>query len=243
MDCCGFQLSISSKMDYLVINLSSLIIPLLFSFHPKLGFYKEWKYALPAIGITLIPFVIWDIIFTYYEIWGFNENYLLGIYVFNLPIEELLFFVCIPYACLFTYHCFKVLKPEKNYDNWRKFGVFFLIVICTVSILFFADKWYTFLTSILLLICIIVFNSNKPEWLGKFFSVYIIILIPFFIVNGLLTGTFYDLPIVWYDDLENTSFRLLTIPIEDVFYGLLLLLTNVFLYEKFKSKKNTRISV
>ena len=65
-------------------------------------------------------------------------------------------------------------------------------------------------------------------------KIYLFLLIPFFIVNGILTGTGLEAPIVWYNNQENLGVRLLTIPIEDAFYGFELILLNVFFYEKWK---------
>ena len=65
-------------------------------------------------------------------------------------------------------------------------------------------------------------------------------MIPFLIVNGLLTGTYLDQPVVWYNNMENSSYRLLTIPYEDIFYGFDLLLINTIIYEHFK-KSSTEI--
>jgi lycopene cyclase domain-containing protein len=55
-------------------------------------------------------------------------------------------------------------------------------------------------------------------------------LIPFLIVNGLLTS----IPVVLYNNEENLNFRIYSIPFEDVFYGMLLIMMNVIGYEKKK---------
>ena len=94
------------KELYLIINIASVLVPFLFSFHPKIQFYKKFNSLFAAIFIALIVFIPWDILFTHLCVWGFNSNYVLGIYFLNLPVEEVLFFICIPYSCAFTYHCF-----------------------------------------------------------------------------------------------------------------------------------------
>ena len=74
----------------------------------------------------------------------------------------------------------------------------------------------------------------KPTWLGRFYIGYFISLIPFFLVNGILTY----LPVVTYNNAENLAIRIFTIPIEDTIYCLLLLLMNVTMYEWLKQRKN-----
>ncbi len=67
--------------------------------------------------------------------------------------------------------------------------------------------------------------------MGRFYFTFGFILIPFLLVNGILTGSFIDGEVVWYNDKENLGFRLATIPFEDVFYGMLLLLCNISIFE------------
>ena len=101
-------------MDYLYLwlNLGSLSIPFLFSFHPKLKFYKRWKALFLGILFSMLIFIPWDIIFTINGFWGFNPNYFLDIKLFSLPIEEWLFFICIPYACVFTHYSLLYYFPN-----------------------------------------------------------------------------------------------------------------------------------
>jgi lycopene cyclase domain-containing protein len=61
-------------------------------------------------------------------------------------------------------------------------------------------------------------------------------MLPFLMVNGVLTGSLIDAPIVWYNDAENLGIRMFTIPVEDVFYGMGLVLLNILLTETFLPK-------
>lgn len=76
---------------YLFIDFGAVLIPFLFSFHPKLRFNREWKYFFPALAVGSGIFLIWDIIYTAIGVWHFNSEYLCGISFLGLPLEEILF--------------------------------------------------------------------------------------------------------------------------------------------------------
>ncbi len=228
---------------YFLLNILSLSIPFLFSFHPKLKFYKLWKYFFPATFIMMAFFLPWDMLFTQNGIWGFNEKYLSGIKLGNLPLEEWLFFICIPYACLFTIYAFKNLTPKFTFSN-KTTAIFYftLQTILIATLLYFYDRWYTAINfGYAIVLLALVFNF-KREVLNVFFPVFIVLLVPFFIVNGILTGSWLDEAVVWYNDAENLGLRIATVPIEDSIYALGMLLTIFVLMEKFKEKYSKEIS-
>ena len=218
---------------YLWIDLGALIIPFLFSFHPRLRFDRTWFALWPAIGCMMLLFIPWDIWFTHLGIWGFNTAHLSGISLFGLPLEEWLFFICIPYACMFTYHCFHVLGGKDYFGGKRTPLIsWMLVLILLLIIVFFPGKMYTTSTfGGLALLLLLLQLWMRPIWLGRAYFAYLVLLIPFLIVNGILTGSFLEEAVVWYNDGQNLNVRIGTIPVEDVFYGLLMFLITVMVYE------------
>lgn len=226
------------KYLYLYINIGSIIIPFLFSFHPKLRFYKKWRSLFPAIAIMMVIFIAWDVVFTQQGIWGFNEDYISGVYVCNLPLEEWLFFICIPYACMFTHESLQQIFPNFLFSEKRTNIIYITLLTTLILVLWYAyDRWYTLVNFAYAIILLgIVYNINR-KLLQVFIPTFLIILLPFFIVNGILTGSGLEAPVVWYNNAENLGIRLGTIPIEDAIYAFSMLLTVLALTEYFEKKK------
>lgn len=221
------------KYTYLLINFFTIIVPLMFSFHPKLQFHKTWKAFFPAVFLVGSVFVAWDMYFTSLGVWGFNKDYLSGIEIVNLPLEEVLFFFCIPYACVFTYHCLNVFFPKEAPKKLESKITAVIILMLLLMASLHWDKIYTSSTFISLALVVgICSYLLKVNWLIKAYLIYTVLLLPFFIVNGLLTGTGLEKPVVWYNESEYMGIRILSIPLEDVFYGLELILLNLLVYKK-----------
>jgi lycopene cyclase domain-containing protein len=89
-------------------------------------------------------------------------------------------------------------------------------------------------------VCLALRFIAKVDWFGKATFVYTILLIPFVIVNGILTGSWIEAPIVSYNPAENMGIRLLTIPVEDIFYGFEMILLNIYFMHLFEKKWGVR---
>lgn len=215
---------------YLLIDLCAVAVPLAFSFHPKIKLSSEWLPLLAAMLTDSLFFVVWDVIFTNLQVWSFNPRYTMGVHLFNLPLEEVLFFICIPYACTFTYYSLNKLTWHDKYSApAEKLSLAFGISLIVFGCCHF-EKMYTFYSFLFCGVFLIVFRRTVEK---AFYISYVILLVPFFIVNGILTGTGIDEAVVLYNSHQNLSTRLLTIPVEDSVYGMLMIFMNLLLFNRF----------
>jgi lycopene cyclase domain-containing protein len=165
-------------------------------------------------------------------VWGFREQYITGLRIGSLPIEEILFFICIPYACVFTYFALQHLIEKDVLFPHQELISSALILTLLISGIYNIDKLYTGIT-FLALALFLAFQMLKlrPRYMGRFFIAYAFLLIPFVIVNGILTGSFIDNEVVWYNNAHTLGIRIGTIPVEDFFYSMLLMLSTISLME------------
>jgi lycopene cyclase domain-containing protein len=182
---------------------------------------------LIAIVIPAIPFLLWDALVTGAH-WYFNPEYVSGIKIVNLPIEEILFFITVPFACLFTSEMIIRRLKEKQIDmHWLRL---LLYLALPAGIYFFSiGKQYTGLTLSFLFIANLVDQFLKTNLLfDKRFYFYLLLIVIFTLIfNGYLTWR----PVVTYGVDYQLDFRIITIPVEDFFYGISLLWMNTSLYK------------
>jgi lycopene cyclase domain-containing protein len=221
------------EFSYLLINFLTIFFPIVLSFDKRVAFFKSWAYVFPGLLITGLLFLFWDYLFTIYGVWSFNPEYIIGFHILDLPIEEILFFITVPFACIFVYECLNYyVKP----DLLKRFSSpisYFLIAFSILMLVLFYDRVYTLITfGLLAAVLIITEFVVKSTIMSRFYLAYLVSLIPFYLVNGLLTS----IPIVMYNNAENMALRVGTIPFEDHFYSLSMLLINILLFEYFRKR-------
>ncbi len=229
-------LGVNRMYLYLYLMLFTLSAPLIRGFEPRIAYYRKWKALFPALLLVAIPFWLWDYYFTVWGVWGFNKQYLLGYYIAGLPLEEVLFFLIVPFTCIFCYEVFNYFIV-KDYLSpiARPFTLFFGLFLLAVG-LFNPTKAYTLWACGGAGLFLIGQAIAGHEKLGRFWFMWVVILLPKLLVNGALTGSFTPQPVVWYNDEENLGLRLFTIPLEDFAYNTLMLMPCWVLYESLKKR-------
>lgn len=213
---------------YILLGLS-LLYPLAQSFEKRVYMYRKFIFILPGILLIGAIYLVWDTWFTKAGIWGFNHNFTRDFYLLGLPLEEWLFFLVVPYSCIFLYEVLRYFVKRFYYPNFSRAIIYLLLLILLASIPFILDRTYTLVTfsfTALMLVLQLVQKTYKT-WFSGFLIAYIVSLVPFLVVNGILTS----LPVVWYNNAENLGVRVYTVPLDDFVYLMGLLLPSVNIYQ------------
>lgn len=222
---------------YAWLMLASFVGPFFLSFDKKVAFFRLWPALFAGIGLNLILFVLWDSWFTRTGVWSFNPDYVWDYRILDLPLEEWSFFVVVPYASIFIYACLKAYINDNWWQNKVRFFNYTFIIWSILVIVVFHDKTYTVVNFALALVILLVQQYwIKGKYMGYFWMAYFVHLIPFFIVNGVLTGAVTPEPVVLYNPEEIIGVRLITIPIEDSVYALTCLLLPITVLEAIQQK-------
>lgn len=220
---------------YSLVLFFTVIICFIASFDKRLLFNHYFGSFIKSATLVAIPFICWDIWFTAHGVWWFNTSYTLGIMIAGLPLEEWLFFICIPFSCVFTYFCFDKFFKLEWLSGFNNLIAFVTVISCSVVALIHYDKIYTLVTAIATIVTLIYLHFiARVDWIGKASFLYTILMLGFFPVNGVLTGTGIDEPIVNYNPGDFLGIRMLTIPIEDAVYGFTQFLLVLYFFKKFK---------
>ena len=201
---------------YTRIDLLVLALPLALSFDRKVAFWRSWPKVLAAIAVVMAVFIPWDVWKTAQGVWGFNPVYAGERRLLHLPPGEWLFFVCVPYACLFILACVRAYFRDRVLAIPRP-GVFLAAGIFIGLACRFRELTYTGAVFLSVAVVLVLFECLMPATLRSrsFWLALGLTYVPFLIANGALTA----LPIVWYDDTRILAIRAGTIPLEDFFYS------------------------
>ena len=220
-------------LNYLTLDFLILIFPLLLSFKWKFKYYKYYKPLFSSIIIVGLSYIIWDAIVTFRGDWWFNKDYLIGLEIAGLPIEEILFFIVVPYSCIFIYENLVYFIKEKEI-YYNKYIYYLISILFIIFGIIFYYQDYTIISLLSCALFFLISNYFYPNILkSRLYWFYIIIsFVAFIIFNYLLTSTI----IVFYNPAAIWGIRITTIPLEDFFYNFSMLSFYLMFYLYFKNK-------
>jgi len=223
------------NFSYLLILVGTIAVPLFYSYEKQLRFYSNLKYLLPAMLFTGAIFIVMDLRFEQRAIWRFNTEFTIGINILNLPIEEWLYFLAVPFLGVAIYEFLNSRLFNFEYPKIFLALSLFLLILFGVTAYFSRQKLYPFFIFFLLSIYLgyTIFRERFTKHYTKFYLAYFVLLIPFLIISVLLTA----LPIIEYNPEFNLEIRLFSIPIENFASLFLLMLMNITIYEFIKERR------
>jgi lycopene cyclase domain-containing protein len=216
---------------YLIVNIAAFALPFALSFDRRVAFYRKWPAVFPAVVVVGVLYLVWDVLVTARGDWSFSPEHFGGTTVFGLPVEEILFFVTVPYACLFIYEVVRAYFPERKVAFPRALA-WCLAAAAAGGALLLRSRDYSFLVLLSVgltfaLGALFYMDLFRSRWFWLYLA---ITYVPFFAVNGVLTG----LPVVLYNPAQNVGIRVITIPLEDFFYSFSLLALCGMAYASFR---------
>ncbi len=214
------------QAEYLLFNLLIIAGPILSSFDRKVYFFQHWRRAFTAIFLVMIPFVIWDHYVTDKH-WWFNGQFTLNFRLFELPPGEWLFFITVPFACIFVWHIMTV-RSKGPYCRFCYLAMF--IALALFILMMWQGKEYTACVLLAAAITIFLDFLLKTGILFQRKTLYFIIMLSGFILifNGYLTAR----PVVLYNPKVQLNFRIITIPVEDFLYGYSLVFLCIIIFKR-----------
>ncbi|NCC12636.1 MAG: lycopene cyclase domain-containing protein [Spirochaetia bacterium] len=216
---------------YLIITLAVIAAPLALSFDRRVAFHTRWR----QVFISMLPvsalYIFWDVLVTERGDWAFNPSYAGTFRLFGLPLGEWLFFIVVPYACLFILEVVKAYFPRKRHENRTaviRIGIGSIVLFLLLAFLF-KDQHYTVLAMLSMALWIGLSLLFTPHIFHEIHTLWFFLLstIAFLLVNGVLTY----LPIVTYNPAAVWGFRIVSIPLEDLFYNIGMLGCYLMVYD------------
>lgn len=218
-------------VEYLLFDLAVLLPILALSIVPGDTFFvHRWSKALVATALSAAPWLAWDVAVEGW-FWTFADERVLGPRVLGLPLEEWGFFFVVPFACLYTWEVLlKGPREQPRPRPWAVAGLSALALAGGLAMLATTGRVYTGAALISLAAGLLFDAALGAPVLGRrrgwgFLAVVAALTVAF---DNVLTG----LPVVIYDPAVHLGWRVFTMPIEDLGFGLGHLLVTASLYQR-----------
>ncbi len=216
---------------YVMINLLIVFFPVVLSFDKKVAFHKRWLPLLLSIILVGAAYIAWDVWATARGDWWFSPEHIGLYHLLGLPPGEWLFFVTVPYACIFVYECLRAYLTQKQWNLSSWVLILAGSLVLTAGLIFHSQD-YSLTVAIAFFISLLVAALFYRDMIRQNITwIYLAItMLLFLVVNSFLAG----IPIVNYNPGAFSGIRVITIPLEDFAYNSSYLMFILMSYISFK---------
>jgi lycopene cyclase domain-containing protein len=215
---------------YVLVNIAVIAGPLCLSFDRKVAFFRSWRKLGVSLLVVSTAYLIWDVIVTSIGHWSFNPEFAGVFRLAGLPVGEILFFISVPYACIFIYEVVRAYfgrRVSERVTVVRWVGPVLAAVFVALAVLFRGQGYTALVMASVAAMVVITAIFDPSMWLSTdTFFYFLLSFLLFLVANGVLTA----LPIVEYNPSAIWGIRVYTIPLEDFFYNLGMLGWYLFIY-------------
>lgn len=215
-----------AKYAYLLFNIavgSSLVFAAVW----VPAFWRQWRGIVCGLALVSVPFIIWDALAAQAGHWQFSQTYTLGINMWGLPLEEILFFITVPLGCMVVWillgRVHNATRPLTVIKHARWLLLSAIPVLMGLAVLAGTPSYTRLALVAAAITCVVLSWHGQLVVSGRFMVFQLCSFALFLVCNTILTG----LPVIMYGAQAVTGWKVGTIPVEDFLYNFALL--NLFL--------------
>lgn len=203
---------------YALFNLVVFAEPLIFTLVFMPWFWRQWQVVLGVFVFVALPWLWLDTISFARGWWNYNEAFIFGPRLFNLPLEEVCFFVSVPFAAMVVWALINYKVPGTVKKGRARLGLAFIAAAALIFVaVFFRERTVVEVLLLLATVSILWFSPiiyTRAFWWWNLTSLGLLLLF-----QTVLAG----MPVFLYNDTFASGIRVGTIPLEDFLYNFSLL--------------------
>jgi lycopene cyclase domain-containing protein len=205
---------------YLALDLAVAFFPVVLSFHRRVRFLPRWPAAVLSALAAGVPFAAWDAVMAARGAWSFSTRFAGPHRILGLPPAELLFFLVVPFACLFIGEVVAAYTRDRRWTA-RRWPWLLAAAACAALAVPAWPRLYTATVLAAAALFFLLAALLAPGMLAgsRFWISLLFTYVPFLLSNGVLTA----LPVVSYAPGAILGPRAYTIPVEDFLYSFVLI--------------------
>ncbi|MDX9883218.1 MAG: lycopene cyclase domain-containing protein [Prolixibacteraceae bacterium] len=205
-------------------------------FCEKYGLKKKLRYGIPSVLISGIMFLLWDIRFTQMGVWNYHTNFTMGIFYKGLPLEQWLFYLVFPLAGWVVYEMVKTRFGTLDLGTVFTAVGLLMVAGLAVAAYLYRNQAYTFSVSLFTAVYLgyTIFRKQFQSHITHFFLTYIVLLVPYFLLNGMLSWNL----VIEYHQEQVINIRVWMMPVENSVFLFLLMLIGCTVYEYFSERRS-----